>query len=92
MAAGNSDHVVHLKCSVSARFQSKLSTMKNFTTTFIKYLANVCISAIKEHAQSDIHKHTMILKKKSMSSVSTEYSSVVFTFAQSSFVLPSETR
>jgi hypothetical protein len=58
--------------------------MKNFTTNFIEGSSNVRISAIKEHAQSDIHKRAMILYKKSASSVPTEYSSIARAFAQSS--------
>lgn len=84
-AAGIRDpHVARLKWSICARFQSELSTMKNFTTTFIECSSNVRISIIKEHVRSDTHKSAMILYKKSASSVPTEYSSIAHTFAQSS--------
>ena len=61
--------VTSLKCSVCIRFEDKLRGIRNFNPAFIVGSTNL-------HADTDMHVHTMLLYKKSLSSSIVDYSPI----------------
>ena len=61
--------VTSLKCSVCIRFEDKLRGIRNFNPAFIVGSTNL-------HADMDMHAHTMLLYKKSLSSSIVDYSPI----------------
>ena len=59
------EHVSSLKCSICIRFLEKLLSQKNYNLAFITGSKNLQTSSFKDHAVSDMHKHVMVLYKKS---------------------------
>jgi len=59
------EHVSSPKCSICIRFQEKLLSQKNYNSAFITGSKNLRTSSFKDHVVSDMHKHAMMLYKKS---------------------------
>ena len=72
----NRDHVDKLRCSVCTRFESKINKCRNFSCAFIHGTFNLCTSAFKDHAKSEMHAMSMRLLRKEQSSSVTEYSPI----------------
>ena len=53
-----------LKCSVRAKFESKIAGRRNYSDRWIVEVDSVHTSNIKDHAKTDQHQHVMILLKK----------------------------
>ena len=47
-------HVSHLRCSICTRFQDKIESSRNFSRAFITGKSNLCTSAFRDHAKSDM--------------------------------------
>ena len=69
-------YIATLKCSVCFRFNSKLHSARNYNSAFIVGSTNLCASAFKEHAASDMHQRAMTLLKKSQGSAVVEYTPI----------------
>ena len=70
------EYVATLKCSVCFRFNDKLRSARNYNSAFVVGSTNLCASAFKEHAASDMHLRAMTLLKKSQGSALVEYSPI----------------
>ena len=58
--------------------------MQNYRPTFIECTSTVRTSTFKDHADTDMHKYTMVLFKKAQSSGPCEYPPIARALAQSS--------
>ena len=70
------EHVATLKCSVCFRFNDRLCGARNYSQAYIVGSTNLCTSAFKEHAASDMHKRAMVLLKKSQGADVVEYAPI----------------
>ena len=61
------EHVALLKCAVCGRFEEKLRGCRNYNSAFVVGAANLRVSAVKDHAATEIHKRSMMLLRKSRS-------------------------
>ena len=61
--------VTALKCAVCAIFKERLKTDRNFNDSWIVGAKSVKTSNIRDHAQSDQHKHSMALLQKQQAAV-----------------------
>ena len=61
--------VTALKCAVCARFKERLKTDRNFNDSWIVGAKSVKTSNIRDHAQSNQHKHSMALLQKQQAAV-----------------------
>ena len=69
--------MVVLKCAVCSRFEEKLSSCCNYNPAFVVGTNNLQVSAVKDHANTEMHKCSMLLLSKSRSSNVTEYTPIV---------------
>ena len=53
------EHVALLNCSICSQFSTKLELMRNFKPAFIDGSSNIRISAVKDHAATDMHAYAM---------------------------------
>ena len=83
-AAEDCDHMATLKCAICCRFRERLHPMRNYRPAFSDGTSNVCTSTFKDHADTDIHKYTMVLFKKAQLSRICEYVPMARALAQSS--------
>ena len=67
------DHVALLKCTVCGRFEEKLRGCRNYNPAFVVGTTNLRVSAVKDHADTDMHKRSMLLLSKSRSKNAVEY-------------------
>lgn len=65
--------VSSMKCNVCV---NKLVTYRNYSSAFIDGSRNLCTSAFKDHAKSDMHQRAILLAKKSDASDVTEYAPI----------------
>ena len=70
-----------LKCKVCCNYKERLG---NFHLAYIEGSVNVKTSSFKEHAESEMHKHTMRLHKKSLGTVAISSTPIVQSFASCS--------
>ena len=91
-AADDCDRVVTLKCTVCSRFRERLQPMRNYRPGFIEGMSNVRTSTFKDHADTDMHKYTMVLLKKAQSSGPREYAPIARALGQSSMDAASTTK
>ena len=84
MAAEDHDHMATLKCAVCCRFWERLQPMRNYRPVFSDGTSNVRTSTFKDHADTDMHKYTMVLFKKAQLSGPCEYAPIARALAQSS--------
>ena len=59
------EHVALLKCAVCGRFEEKLRGCRNYNSAFVVGTANLRVSAVKDHAATEMHKRSMMLLRKS---------------------------
>ena len=70
------DHVALLKCTVCGRFEEKLRGCRNYNPAFVVGTTNLRVSAVKDHADTDMHKRSMLLLSKSRSKNAVEYAPI----------------
>ena len=66
--------------------------MRNYRPGFIEGMSNVRTSTFKDHADTDMHKYTMVLLKKAQSSGPREYAPIARALGQSSMDAASTTK
>ena len=59
------EYMLVLKCSICIQFQEKLLSQKNYNSAFISGPKNLWTSSFMDHTDNWMHKHAMILYKKS---------------------------
>ena len=70
------EHVALLKCAVCGRFEEKLRGCRNYNSAFVVGTANLRVSAVKDHAATEMHKRSMMLLRKSRSRNVEEYAPI----------------
>ena len=78
------EHVASLKYSVCSEFSTKLESMRNFKAAFIDGSSNVRVSAVQDHAATDMHAYVMLLLKKQQSSSVVDYAPIAKCYAEAS--------
>ena len=73
-----------LRSSVCSEFSTKLDSIRKFKPAFIDGSSNVCVSAVQDHAATDMHAYAMLLLKKQQSSSVVDYNPIAKGFAEAS--------
>lgn len=89
---GTKRTVTKLACKVCRKFESKISGRRNYSEKWVVGAKSVQTSNIKDHAQTDQHKHAMMLLKKEYAQSSGLGPSSYAPIAKSLTVLPEETK
>ena len=55
------NYVESILCAVCTQFKDKLESMRNYRPVFLDGTTNIRTSSFKEHADTDMHAHAMIL-------------------------------
>ena len=50
-----SKHMAHLKCAVCSQFKNKLTSMRNYCSSFMKETANIRDSTFKDYSMTIMH-------------------------------------
>ena len=65
-----------LGSAVCGRFEEKLRGCRNYNSAFVVGTANLRVSAVKDHAATEMHKRSMMLLRKSRSKNVEEYAPI----------------
>ena len=78
------EHVALLKCSVCFELSTKLESTRNFKPAFLDGSSSVRVSAVQDHAATDMHAYAMLLLKKQRSSSVVDYAPIAKCFSEAS--------
>ena len=78
------EHIAVLNCSICSQFCTKQESMRNFKPAFIDGSSNIRISAVKDHAATDMHAYAVQLLKKQQSSSVLDYAPTAKCLAETS--------